>query len=274
MSSVVPAEAAKTIPELEGWVVESDRRRGVDDLGDDIDTQVDVSPYVSTDETSNQGRYFIGKKTLASTWKEDPNADYIDGLNVLSSSNQLFADYQSHNGNVFSIVDNFSYGDDKYLEAADASYFVLGWHASVHQDPLRGSSGVSMTFQERIEKLRLHLRHEFPKELLARTGSDSATFCCGAIKDVLWNVKEAPANIPAETAGEVFKRTMPIAISTNPLEALITYIQAQGAEELTPVEKLIKNIQTLLLNQDDGVDAQLEAEDMLTNNDYERLVFY
>ncbi|KAF8511749.1 hypothetical protein JB92DRAFT_3117693 [Gautieria morchelliformis] len=256
----------EVVEEFQGWVVESDRQLGVDELHDGVDTQVDVSPYVSTDDTTHQGRYFIGMKKPVAEWAEDDTASRVE-LTVLSSSNQLFADYQPHNGNVFSILDNF----DQKLTAADLNYFVLGWHHDKKNDPLHtqfGPSGASL--QERLAKLGLRMRHNFSKALLKELEDIGGTLCCGHIHNVKWNLNERPAIIPAEEAAARFQTpTSPIAIGTGPLDALLAYISSH--DDVGTTEQLILKIQTLLLQQSDGVDAQLQAQDMLLNRDYSRV---
>ncbi|KAA8897746.1 hypothetical protein FN846DRAFT_229229 [Sphaerosporella brunnea] len=284
-----PADA--DVPEIEGWIVESDRLRDVSELTDDIDTQVDVSPYVSPEvagQPARHGRDFIGYKAKALGWTEDDAAKRVD-LTVLSSSNQLFADYQPHNGNVFSICDNFAFkrssgGETEYLSQAEASYFVFGWHSDEIKDPLYYSSPGRATLPGLLDRLRknhIHLSNEISQSLFSSTagnGLDSAaegsdanwTLLWGAIHAVPWS-HEKPADIPAEKAAELFsdRENLPIAVGTGPLDALFTYLQSQEADEES-VEDLILRIQTLLLNQDDGVDEQAQAEDLLRNTDYDR----
>jgi len=76
-------------------------------------------------------RFFIGYKEKAERWKPKPEVRRAN-LNLFTSSNQLFADYQPHNSNVFSIVDRFEITNEHGVEVgvltqAKASYFVIGW---------------------------------------------------------------------------------------------------------------------------------------------------
>jgi hypothetical protein len=125
------------IPELQAWVVESDRRYDIKTLGPDVDLQTDVSPFVHPTRQVNieqQAEVFIGARFPAKEWKESEEPVDRVPLSLLNGGNLLFADYQIHNSNVFSIVDNFSYPDPQnskkklYLERATASYYVIGWH--------------------------------------------------------------------------------------------------------------------------------------------------
>ena len=129
-----PDYKSVSIPEYTAWVVESDHQQEVDSVGEETDLQVDVSPYIVASsgdvQIQKQAEIFIGKKTLAKDWTE-PNGK-VAPLTVLNGGNLLFPDFQPHNGNVFSILDNFEIksGDDaEYLESATADYYVIGWHA-------------------------------------------------------------------------------------------------------------------------------------------------
>lgn len=47
----------------------------------------------------------------------------------VASGNPLLADYQPHNANIFSILDNFAYQDGEtteYLVRAQADYSIIG----------------------------------------------------------------------------------------------------------------------------------------------------
>jgi hypothetical protein len=249
-----------------------------------------VSPEVAG-QPARHGRDFIGYRAKALGWAEDDTAKRVD-LTVLSSSNQLFADYQPHNGNVFSICDNFAFkrsagAETEYLSQAEASYFVFGWHSDEIKDPLYYSSPGRATLPgllQRLQKNHIHLADDISQSLFSSadgsgsgvdTAADGAdanwTLLWGAIHAVQWS-HEKPSVVPAEKAAELFTdaENLPIAVGTGPLDALFTYLQSQDSSEIQPVEELILKIQTLLLNQDDGVDEQAQAEDLLRNTDYDR----
>lgn len=126
---------AGVLPEYESWVVESDSQHSVDDELTGIDLQVDVSPYIKAptgkkQDIHEQAQSLIGKKTPVGSWEEPKQK--AAPLTVLNGGNILFPDFQQHNGNVFSVLDNFAYKsgkDTKYLETATADYYVIGWHA-------------------------------------------------------------------------------------------------------------------------------------------------
>jgi hypothetical protein len=74
-------------------------------------------------------------------------------VTTLNSSNHLFADYQPHNSNVFSILDNFKYRDDAFLNYAEADFYILGWHADATQDLffIRPKLSTPPTYAQRLQ---------------------------------------------------------------------------------------------------------------------------
>lgn len=94
------------LPEYQTWVVESDRKRKINDIPESVDIEVDVTPFVSYDgETkqnvfATQAEIFIGQRNEHSGWDTKPNGwqeesspdpgNFVD-LNVMSAANPLFA---------------------------------------------------------------------------------------------------------------------------------------------------------------------------------------
>lgn len=280
------------IPDVEAWVVESDRRRNINDtadLGRYVDLQVDVSPYVdgSSGSINTQAEVFIGWKGPAAGWKELPDVPRVP-LTVLSSSNPLFPDYQPHNSNVFSIVDNFSYtadGEKCYLTNATASYFVVGWHSNFRDDlmaipTLTPPPNPPSTLETRLSACMM----EFDESVLTmpavetwlKSPASGQSLCHGAMYDVQWNVDEKPTNLPADRLSHHINDKLPVAIGTTPLDSLLAFIQAhkdtEDDETIKQLEDDLIAIQALLISQnDDGVDAQRQATDMLNNQNYDRI---
>lgn len=85
---------------------------------------------------------FIGRKTSVLNYdaEKSASAPRIDPFTIASSANPCFPDFQHHNSNVFSMLDNFSYTDSKgntsFLTKAKADYFVNGWHSILDHDPM------------------------------------------------------------------------------------------------------------------------------------------
>jgi hypothetical protein len=111
------------IPEWESWIVESDCVRNLNDIGADVDIEVDVSPFIniSPEDLNNsntshmiegQAETFIGLKLPLFDYDNiDTGAapySHLGKLTVMSSSNPLFPDYTQHNMNVFTLLDSMS----------------------------------------------------------------------------------------------------------------------------------------------------------------------
>ncbi|KAG7142615.1 hypothetical protein HYQ45_000982 [Verticillium longisporum] len=298
-SSIMPPEARGSVKEFTAWVVESDRLRTLEELGPEEDLQVDVSPFISAADggvsAADQAEVFIGKKEPIESWSEPLDAPpppppaskkkkphFIENFSLLASSNQLFADYQSHNSNVFSIVDNFEYTEDKFLVAAKASYYVIGWHSVPGDDLYAGSTlGEGLERRRRLELLKLRIKladmkdqeKEFKNWLCSQ--ANTRLVCHGAMYHVNWDVDKKPAKVPADDFSTHLNSSLPVAVGTTPLDALTTY--ARAMRKIDPVdsiphklEEYIGALERHLLARDDGVEAQQQAKDLLYNWNYLR----
>ena len=292
----LPEAVAKTV-RCRAWVVESDLKSIWEDLDDTVDLQVDVSPFVAPSRdnalsnVAQQAEVFIGHRFDIGAWNENEqtkndSSKRIKPLSLLNSSNQLFADFQHHNTNVFSMLDDFSYLDEKnvtqIMEAVTASYYVIGWHADPTEDPFFIPSGVA-SLQQRVNDLKMSVDGDTLQgasdDIKTWLGTTEAanTLCHGAIYDVSWTRDSPPLVRPAKDAASSLvgnSPNVPIAIGTTPTDALVTYVSAhKDAEKPGQVKDLegdIWAIRTLLLAQDDGADPQLEATDMLYNYGYQQ----
>ncbi|KAK6519040.1 hypothetical protein TWF281_003729 [Arthrobotrys megalospora] len=296
MGSIQPAEAAKYFKKVTAWVVESDRKWQLEELREDVDLQVDVSPfiYAKSDEDGpgkkpisldEQAEVFIGQRIPLEDWEEIGfQRDRID-LKLMGSSNQLFADYQPHCSNVFSMVDNFEYLVDEvphYLEQAQASYYVMGWNWREAKDIFHVEEDNKTPRLDRLSQMNMEIKGykgnkdvtEQMKEWLKSTES-TRTVCHGAIYQVKWSSVNPPKNIPGDKYAALLNGTLPVAVGTTPLDALTTYADAHKdiEKEKTPkrLETIISKLERYLLARDDGVETQFEAADLLYNWNYLRL---
>ncbi|TWU71092.1 hypothetical protein ED733_002782 [Metarhizium rileyi] len=286
LDSIDPA-AKSQFKEYQAWVIESDYLWRLDDIPLSYDLEVDVSPYVvgvagSGDENTiaQQAEVFIGRKTPLEEWSASTEAQYAD-INVLRSGNQLFADFQLHNTNVFSILDNFEYqGPNQetcYLDAATASYYLFGWHSDKSTDPLWDPEK-RYTHEQRLGALFMTLA-DTGKQDTTETwlkSSDPARLCLhGAMYDVKWDQANKPASVPADDFSQrVLNQKVPaFSVGTTPLDALMTYCSArEGVEEgvMARLEEDLLAIESLLHARDDGVDGQREAKDAVYNWNFSR----
>ncbi|KAI2465289.1 hypothetical protein F4781DRAFT_35877 [Annulohypoxylon bovei var. microspora] len=286
LDSIEPEEAKPYFKEYEAWVLESDYQWNLDDIPLDYDLQVDVSPFVVGQagegiDIDEQAEVFIGRKTRLEDYSPDPDAK-IANISLLRSSNPFFADFQLHNSNVFSSLDNFEYSDStdsrKYLEKANASYYLVGWHSDASTDPLFDESG-EFKHSEKLKGIYMTLKESGIDEITNNfLDSKYPIRMClhGAMYDVKWDLKSKPKSVPADDYSEALQQQEVPAISlgTTPMDALITYCTARkGYEEDEVIEKLeedILAIDSLLHARDDGVEGQREAKDMIYNWNFSR----
>jgi hypothetical protein len=310
MTTIEPAEACSQVKQFTAWVVESDRLRKIDDLDAEVDLQVDVSPFISAKDDSvsvaDQAEVFIGYKERVETWSEKlgkpppppippsrpggkptqpKKAEFVKNFSLFASSNQLFPDYQPHNSNVFSMVDNFEYGSNNFLTSATASYYIVGWHSDEQDDlftgPTLGGKDRLLSRQKRLDMLKLKIKmpegkraeEEFADWLTAT--KPARIICHGAMYQVRWDLNNKPTNVPADEFCTMLNDTLPLAIGTTPLDALTTYARAHADsdKEGSTTRKLadyITQLERHLLARDDGVEAQQQASDLLYNWNYLR----
>lgn len=294
-NSIEPKKAK--IKTVDAWVVESDRVRSIDnpDLNDK-DLQVDISPYITTNNESvgniklaRQAEIFIGYKEPAETWKEldvdstspESKPERVD-LTAISSSNQLFLDYQPHCSNVFSTVDAFDCtvdGSPSQLTSAKADYYVIGWHSDAAKGPLgdlKPESGLSR--RNRLNALEMELQGKDEAEIIKWLDlkSPGHSLCHGAMYNVVWNRAKRPDNVPANKASEHLLDAMPVTVGTTPIDSLLAYIDshqqhADSDEEAQKrLEKDIHLLGPLLRAQDEGVTAHRAAVDEVQNWNFAR----
>ncbi|KAI5777098.1 hypothetical protein EDC01DRAFT_714248 [Geopyxis carbonaria] len=269
--------------EYEAWVVESDHIWNLDTIPPHLDLQTDISPFISPvgaassgggssiseDELNKQAEIFIGRRTDALSWDGEAPGDPENprpAVNLLRAGNQLFADYQPHHANVFSIVDNFAY-DGGFLDAAVASYCVVGWHAAAAADPLWRTG----PRERRLENAFMHLASGGG---WLKDTAEARTVCHGALYDVVWNADSKPASVPADTfAARLRDPEYPaLSVGTTPMDAIVSYISARKTDgkEVSELEERVLRIQGLLHARDDGVETGREAMDTVHNWNFSR----
>lgn len=247
-NTVAPAGAK--IPEFQSWVIESDRLWNINDPDlKTADLEVDVSPSTNPllFDPSNgtvvegQAEAFIGKCTPISTWSEG-TGNHIN-LNVMTSSNPLFADYQPHNSNVFSFLDNFSYtssgGATAYLTKASCDYQVIGWHSDANQDPFTTDQRVTAPpHVNRLNDCQMALKSADSDTAIAWLGSSNPTrvLCHATMYDVAYDAASVPPNVKANTAGQLLQQKQSIAVGVTPLDVSIP-IAPLEADKYTPLNR-------------------------------------
>jgi len=270
------------------WIIESDRLRKVEDLnvdenGEPIDLEVDVSPFVAYDGDpnanvlDNQAENYIGLKTNFAQWKEQNPSQSVK-LTIMNSSNPLFADYAPHNPNVFSTRDNLYCGKDQngnpaYLESAKCDYIVVGWHSRLSDDPLH-VDGTDL--QSRLSPLLLSAGDA------SRSGSlDKTRIVCHAAKySVVFDDKKPTT--PSDDYAALFTGHVdmePVSVGVSPLDSLLAFFQSHQKDKLEtdimhdPDSKIAESlmaIRELLYATEDDYDSRIKAADLVSTTHFSR----
>ena len=288
--SKTPADA--NIPEFQAFAIESDRLQKMEDLGPEVDTQVDVSPFVYMGGDRNtldyQAETFIGFKQPLDNWTESASDASIlrIPLSILTSVNPIFADYQPHSTNVFSMVDNFAYkdsaGNTAYLDSATANYYILGWHPDADDDPfhLFNQQGPYPTHADRLSACFMQLADSSSTDAGSWTESSlslnepTRTIAHGAMYGVEWDLNDKPATVPADVIAGSYNDFSPVSVGVNPVDALLAVTHTHAltvdkgkAEDDTskpdPLAQDILSLQTLIIKQQEDPDSQLQGADSL-----------
>ncbi|KAH8163830.1 hypothetical protein CIB48_g4407 [Xylaria polymorpha] len=290
------------VPRTEAWVIESDRIRNIDQLDADCDLQVDVSPFVTSTakladpnnkaapidgiDLSQQAETFIGYKKDFQSWLdqdqkfdrgEKKDAPERVRLSLLNSSNQLFPDYQPHNSNVFSMVDNFAYENTttdgpsvEYLTDAVADYYVLGWHSNDANGLLAEKSVRETALNNLCLKLNDKNNDSIEKWLSATASAD--TICHGAMYQVKWhNSWSQPTDrptVPGDKFTYYLTKELPVGIGNTSLDSMLAYISAHND---TKLEKDLKALGPLLRAQSDSLSDQQAGQDEVQNYNFMQL---
>ncbi len=289
----VPGSLPDGLKPVMAWVVESDRTRSIDQLPDSVDLEVDVAPFVTSFieegktagdiKVEQQAEIFIGSCTPAAEWEADEttrDGEVRVGLTAASSSNPFFIDYQYHCGNVFSMLDTFSYTSSdgattEYLKSALVDYYVIGWHSDCNKDIMAPS--VDLKDKPRtahLDRLRVSVTRSIPPEDKSAidswldTPGATRTLCHGAMYDVRWTRDAAPDHIPADDVAAHFASPdkTPFAVGTSPIDAVLAFLSHRNSSG--HLEKGLLALQALLRSDEDGVDAQMAAEDEIQASNY------
>ncbi|KAL9100236.1 MAG: hypothetical protein Q9163_004363 [Psora crenata] len=285
-ATTVPQKTS--VPPVQAWVIESDRTFSINELAQEDDIQVEKSPFITSfldrdtpvDRVpiNKQAEVFIGQRKDARDWRPGLQDDaFRVELTAASSSNQLFLDYQYHNGNVVSMIDNFSYtatdGKTQYLEAANANYYVLGWNRRPKKDLL--DAGVNVNAKDptragRLGGLNMALDDTIPKNNgvkdWLKLKDSSRSICHGAMYDVEWKADSLPDNRPADAFATMMNHRPPISIGTTPMDSILSYLSDRT--QSNDPETILAKLQTLLRAANDSIDGYVAAEDEVQSYNY------
>lgn len=293
LRAFTPANAA--VDPVSAWVIESDRLRTLDKLPPGTDLETEVTPFVAyqnADAGSNAGlldsqaEMYIGYKASLKGWSEDGTASRVP-LTTMNSSNPHFADYAIHNPNVFSTLDNFSYGKDgsQFLDTATADYIIVGWHA-VATDPMSSTAPKTDPLSDQGDKKSVadRLRAMFcqlPAGQDATGTTDARLVCHRALYNVRYDANKAPPSQVDDYAARFDPSSKgfdtdfePVSVGTTPLDAIMTFLDAHSASADASVEasllndsgsisSTIRSMAELLYASEDAYDERVKAADLV-----------
>ncbi|KAL1878934.1 hypothetical protein Plec18167_004229 [Paecilomyces lecythidis] len=292
------------------FVVESNLVRSIDQIPPTDDLLATTSPYVDPSiPLEQQGEMFLGRTVALHDWdgdvKTDPLATGYIPLTVMRTANPYFADYQQHNSSVFSFFDDLVVkpGDVDYEENAikqlmrgNVSYTILGYHSTSTRDPLvidpKTPSPIP-THEERLKTCFMEMKDTTTglsdsdrTWLAASVGPQMRTLCHGnAISINVDKIYKDQLPSPGNDAQRALRSSNPIAVGTNPIDALLGWMRANMGsaipvspankiqlepEDISFIEQQLLKIQTLVQSVDDDVDSQLEAADLIATNNFAR----
>ena len=199
-------------------------------------------------------------------------------ITVAQPYNPFFADYQPQNSSVLSFFDDLSW-EDVYSSTwnfteASISYTVMGYHVTNDDDPLYVKISAGQTIANRLLACNLQV------DPLSSTLDDywpgnMRTLCYGSIFNLIWQrpPQSGTNNMlyPADTLQQSFLKDHPVAVGTNTLDALFAWLRSTNTGNGLTTDEIRRNLmklQTLILDINDDVDSQLQAEDLLATNNF------
>ena len=236
------------------------------------DVEVTTSPYIDPSQPINQqSQVFLGHASRLQDWSGDgPNPPEPMQITVSQPHNPFFADYQPQNCAVLSFYDDLAILNSAgtpishYTEAA-VSYTVMGYHVTNTADPLYVASS-SQSLADRLAACNLAV-DPLSSALDPHFSGNMRSLCYGSIINLPW--KRPPLDgtnsltYPADGLQQSFLKSHPVSIGTNPIDALFGWLRStESGEELTTdaVRRNLLKLQTLILDINDDVDSQLQAE--------------
>jgi hypothetical protein len=192
------------------WLIESDA------IG-----SPDGSPFTNADIplTANSETYapiyqqtLIGKKySLATqTWQESNHAMY---LQAVAPANTLFASYQPHVENIFSLHDDLT---NQNILQATLSYLVIGWYSDTSEDPLSRFTADGKSFAEALDELQWFVEND-------NADTANTTLYQGSVLAINWS---KTANLPPSAKDNLQPA---VAIGNSSIDAFAAWLEVNQA---------------------------------------------
>ena len=264
-----------------------DSIRDITNIPDTEDLEVTSSPYFDpSSNVSKQGQTFLGQTMRYEDWAGDGETPHITvPITVSQAADPFFADYQPQNGSVFSFFDDLSLSPDTMFSDATVSYTVMGYHITDDNDPLHMDLTLNQTPMDRLTRCQLKVN---PKTIARSDDSDwldhpfsgsynMRTLCHGSMFNISWTNPTDPTasptalTYPGDKIQKNFFSSHPVSVGTSPIDALFGWLRSTNdADGLSQgdIRRDLMKIQTLVLDSNDDVDSQLQAEDLLATNNF------
>lgn len=245
--------------------------------------EITSSPYFNpASDVSRQEQTFLGKTQEYNNWPggEDSTHSGAVPITVSQAADPFFADYQPQNGSVFSFFDNLSPTEGFVFSDATVSYTVMGYHVTDDRDPLHMDPALLQTPMDRLTRCQLKVN---PKTIVRSEDSDWFTrpfkgsynmraLCHGSMFNIGWKDSNSQGLVyPGDKIQQNFFQSHPVSVGTNPIDALFGWLRSTNdADGLAQgdIRRDLMKIQTLVLDMNDDVDSQLQAEDLLATNNF------
>ena len=186
----IPSLVSSTGLNPRSWIVESDLITGNTGSPDSGCTNFYNSQGVGVN---------IGQTVEAESWDGESTAKQYVDLVIPLAGNLLFADYQPHCQNVFSIFDHWITSDLNDLSAGtdvSINYSVIGWYSSPSKDPISiaANSGDSSQVFATLSNLFLS---SYSMAQSLPFGPASVSIFHGALYGIRWNQTGVYDSIPS-----------------------------------------------------------------------------
>ena len=226
-------------------------------------------------------------------------------LTVARSTNPYFADFQPQNSSVFSFFDDLKTtvadpaptGDgqfwppksiDFWISNGAITYSIVGYHRTSDFDPLAMPLMPNQSANDRLSVCRLSLKSttglspNLVKALdtkLAPGGPavQMRTLCSGTLANIKYSnssngaFRAYPAMVtPGDDIQDAFIRSHPLSLGTNPIDALFGWLRSQPPSSGKDPQAALMRLQSYILDNNDDLDSQLQAEDLLSTNNFIR----
>ena len=206
----------------------------------------------------------------------------------MSAANPYFSDYQPQNAGVFSFFDDLSVAGSpgKIFTQCSVSYTVLGYHTLDRNDPLYLDVNTvkDQTFSDRLSRCSLIINNQLgdPDKTWLNTpsgqvGKNMRTLSQGSLFGLPWSQSpgegSTPNNFqyPGDAIQQLFSQTHPVAVGTNPVDALFAWLRATDDTDGITTSQIrtdLTKLSTYVLSVDDDVDSQLMAQDLLATDNF------